>query len=436
LTDASNSLAGFSTGAGAASSVTLADRLLNVILFVTMAFSSIAFIEPSPHDILMLVLLTACVAARIPFNRKLTPLLVLLLVWFLGGCLALIRVGDEEKTIQYIGTSLYLDIAAIMFACLFSRGDERRLTILRQSYVLAALIAIAAGYIGYFHLLPGSDIFLDVALNDERLARVRATFKDPNVYGPFLIYPLLMLMIGLLVRRLRLFDLLAMCVIAGGLFLSFSRGAWIHFVISATICVSLLFAVERDPRQRTRIIMLGAGAAIGVVLLVIAMLSVDSIHDMFIERAKAIQPYDAGPGGRFTLQRLALTVILDHPNGLGPYGFDRAHGIQQHNEYLQGFLVYGWLGGISYITLIAVTLMVGLRAALIPAAWQPYLAAAYGVFVGELVEGIIVDTDHWRHFFLMLGLIWGLGVASINLRQRQARLYLGGPIPRYASTNI
>ena len=40
--------------------------------------------------------------------------------------------------------------------------------------------------------------------------------------------------------------------------------------------------------------------------------------------------------------------------------------------------------------------------------------------VGEAFEGLIVDTDHWRHFFLLLGLIWGLSVATINLRRREA----------------
>ena len=33
-----------------------------------------AFIEPSPHDGLMIVLLAACVAARVSFDRKLIPL--------------------------------------------------------------------------------------------------------------------------------------------------------------------------------------------------------------------------------------------------------------------------------------------------------------------------------------------------------------------------
>jgi hypothetical protein len=156
----------------------------------------------------------------------------------------------------------------------------------------------------------------------------------------------------------------------------------------------------------------------GVVLLFIAMNSSGSVHDMFVERAKAIQPYDTGPGGRFTLQRIALGVIFDHPNGLGPFEFARIYGLQQHNVYLEGFLVYGWIGGTAYLALVVITLAVGLRGALIPAPWQPYLAAACGVFVGEMVEGMIVDTDHWRHFFLIVGMIWGLSATSIKLRQR------------------
>ena len=114
-----------------------------------------------------------------------------------------------------------------------------------------------------------------------------------------------------------------MLLLLGGLFLSFSRGAWIHFVISAAVCVALLLAVTHDARQRTRIVALTIVAAFAVVLLLTAMLSVGSIHDMFLERAKAFQPYDLGPGGHFWLQRLTLGAILDHPNGLGPFEFGR-----------------------------------------------------------------------------------------------------------------
>jgi hypothetical protein len=398
----------------------LAQRLLNLVLFVTVLTSSIAFIEPSPHDALMFVLMAMCVGARVGFDRKLVPLLLLVTAWLGGGLLSLIQVGDEEKAIQYAGTSLYLGIAGVMFACLFCDGNLLRLSILRRAYILAALIATAAGYIGFFHLLAGSDIFLD---ND----RVSATFKDPNVYGPFLIFPILWLLIGLLARGIRLLDVAVLTVLTGGLLLSFSRGAWGHFAISAAVGITIVLAVTPDPRMRARIIMLGLVAAITAVLLFIALMSIGSVHDLFVERAKAIQPYDVGPGGRFWQQQLALGTILDNPNGMGPFEFDRIFGLQQHNVYMQGFLVYGWLGGAAYLTLTAVTLMLGLVTVPVPTPWQYYLITAYAVFVGEAFEGLIVDTDHWRHFFLMLGLIWGLGTATINFRRRQAWGHLADP---------
>jgi hypothetical protein len=407
----------------------LGRRLLNGILFVTLALSAIAFIEPSPHDAMMIVLLGACVAARVRFDRKLVPLLIMLVVWLIGGLLSLTQVPDQRNTIQYDGTSIYLATAAILFACLFCDGDMGRLKILRRGYLFAALIAAAAGYAGFFHLVPHYQIFLD---ND----RVSATFKDPNVFGPFLIFPLLLLIIGFMTRGLRLGALILAMALLGGLFLSFSRGAWMHFAVSAVAAVTLLFAVTPDPRMRGRIVLLGIGAALAVIVFVAALMSIGSVHDLFLERAKAIQPYDIGPGGRFWEQRLALGQILDHPNGMGPFEFGRIFGTQQHDVYMQGFLVYGWLGGAAYATLVVVTLVIGIRAAIIATPWQPYLIAAYAAFVGEVVEGFIVDTDHWRHFFLLLGLIWGLTAASIGASRRRSVFIDRSSVDRTAAAGV
>jgi hypothetical protein len=350
----------------------------------------------------------------VPFERKLLPMIILLMAWLTGGFLALMHIGDQQKAIQYIGTSMYLNIAAIMFACLFAGGDLVRLAVMRRAYILAALIAVATGYIGFFHLLPHSDIFLT---ND----RVSATFKDPNVFGPFLIFPLLLLIVGGLTRGIKFLDLTVIVILLGGLFFSFSRGAWFHFAVSAATAAAVLLLVTPDPRMRMRIVFLGIFTVIGLAAFVLLLNSVGSIHDMFVERAKLIQPYDVGPGGRFWLQQLAIETILDNPNGVGPFEFDRIFGLQQHNVYMQGFLVYGWLGGTAYLTLVLTTLVVGLRAVRVPGPWQNYLVAAYAGFVGEMAEGMIVDTDHWRHFFLLLGLIWGLAAATFN--DHRTRLY-------------
>jgi hypothetical protein len=146
--------------------------------------------------------------------------------------------------------------------------------------------------------------------------------------------------------------------------------------------------------------------------LLAVLLSIPSVHELFLNRANAINPYDVGQGGRFQLQELALSNLLDYPNGMGPFEFARTFGLQQHNVYLQGFLVYGWVGGIVYILMLLVTLFVGLRSALVATPWQVPAICAFGAFVGEVGEGMVIDTDHWRHFFLILGVVWGLAAAT------------------------
>jgi hypothetical protein len=53
-----------------------------------------------------------------------------------------------------------------------------------------------------------------------------------------------------------------------------------------------------------------------------------------------------------------------------------------------------------------------LRAAFTRTPWQLYVIATLATFVGEVAEGFIIDTDHWRHFFLLLGVVWGLAAAT------------------------
>jgi hypothetical protein len=75
-------------------------------------------------------------------------------------------------------------------------------------------------------------------------------------------------------------------------------------------------------------------------------------------------------------------------------------------------MVYGWLGGIAYVLMVLTTLLIGLRNALIATPWQIYAIVAFAVFVGEAGEGMVIDTDHWRHYFLIVGMIWGLTAAT------------------------
>jgi hypothetical protein len=341
-------------------------------------------------------------------------------VWNVGGLLSLIQASHDRDAIEFVAISIYLSITAILFACLFSEDSDRRLRIMRAAYIAAALIASVIGIAAYFKLIPGADIFTMDG------ARVRSTFKDPNVFGPFLILPILFLILDLLERQFRFWRIAVMAVLLVGLLMSFSRGAWLNFGVSSAVMTALMFLTAPSPRVRVRIAAMAAVALILLALLVVAALSIDVVGNMFAERAKVTQYYDVGDGGRFTNQIRALALILDYPNGVGPYQLRDYIGIDPHQVYLNAFASYGWLGGFSYFALIVSTLFVGFRHVLLRTSWQPYLVASFAAFIGMAVEGFVIDTDHWRHFFLLLGLIWGLSAATRNTfnaqRMAHARL--------------
>ncbi len=119
----------------------------------------------------------------------------------------------------------------IFFAVIVAEETEGRLDVILRAWTLAALIAAFAGIAGYFRLFPGAfDLFT-------LYARAKGTFNDPNVFGPFLILPMLMAIQaffrGTSGQMVRAGGVLAVLLVA--LLLSFSRGAWIHFGLSALI---------------------------------------------------------------------------------------------------------------------------------------------------------------------------------------------------------
>ncbi|HTL63462.1 MAG TPA: O-antigen ligase family protein [Pseudolabrys sp.] len=386
------------------------ERLLLIILFITVFASSV--IEPSPHDVLVGVLAIAALIAGVRLERALVVPLMLLLIWNFAGMLALMHVPGEEKTIQYTATSVYLAITGLLFACLFAQNTMARLNAMRIAYVATAIIATFVGAAGYFDLFGTGHLFAP-------LGRALGAFKDPNVFGPFLIWPALFLLYRMIGSGVRFGDVLLAGILLFGLLLSFSRGAWFHFAISCVVMVALAFVAAPNARLRLRVLAVSASGIVVLSLVFLFLLSFDAIQGMFEERARLIQSYDVGQGGRFLLQELALTAVLNFPYGMGPFEFARVHGLQQHNMYLQAFLVYGWLGAMAYLLLLLSTLVVGLRNALVITPWQPYLITAVATFAGEMAEGVVIDTDHWRHFYLLLGMIWGLAAAT--LRQVRAR---------------
>jgi hypothetical protein len=93
-------------------------------------------------------------------------------------------------------------------------------------------------------------------------------------------------------------------------------------------------------------------------------------------------------------------------------------GEEAHNSFLDPFMSGGWLGGATWFALTLVTLLLGLRHSFIRTPWQATYIATFAAFVGEVGESYVIDVQHWRHYFLLMGVLWGL---MANNRNRSIR---------------
>jgi O-antigen ligase len=393
----------------------LATRLLHLLLFGAILGSFLVFIEPSPYEVFVGLLMLGALGAGVTVDRKVLPLVFLLLIWNVSGLVSLVPVIYDREAVTFMVISFYMAMTAVVFACLFAHDSVRRIEIMRTAYILAALLAAIVGIIGYFNLVPGAwDNFT-------LYNRAKATFKDPNVFGPYLVLPILFLIQGFLIKGLKLRHVLVALTILVALLLTFSRAAWAHFVFSAALMVALMFVASPSARFRARIASFSVLTTISIGVLLTGMLSVGTIGAVFKERASLIQEYDAGDSGRFTQQQNSIPVLLERPNGLGPYQFHKYYDQDPHDVYLNAFSSYGWVGGFAYAILVLFTLFVGYANVLKRTPWQPYFAAALATYTGVALEGFVVDTDHWRHYYLLMGIVWGLVIATLNA-ERTARL--------------
>lgn len=402
----------------------LADRFLHVVLYITVLSSFLVFIEPAPYEYLALVLGFACVLARVPINRVVLPLFVLLLIRDASGVVGLLQIvtsgwmrltGEPDATIitfdypdsiRFLATSFYLGLTAVLFASICAQDTMRRMATLRSAYIAAAVITSFLGTIGYFQLWGLDTIFTDGS-------RATGGFKGPNDLGAYLIAPLMWLFEGFIVDRIRLRSLLATAMILVALLLTFSRGAWGSSVVSTAVLTYLIFITQNDPRLRRRIVFFIVLGIAAIVVLLLLLSSIDTVSQMISERTH-LQDYDvnADNRSRFRLEQDSLHEIFNYPFGMGPWGFAHATNWVSHNTFLGTTLNHGWIGGAAYLTLIVLTLVIGFRTLWIRTPWQTLLIATYVSFLAMVFEGVWGDTDHWRHFYVLLGVTWGLVAAT------------------------
>jgi len=387
--------------------------LKRAILWTFVACGASAAIEPSPYEFMFFVAALALGPSDLAFDRAMIPLIVGLAAFNAGGLIALPPFVDVHESVSFTFISVYMAATAIFFAALVAKNPIERLRTIRSGYIAAGLFAATLGILGYFNVAGLSAHF---TLYDG--TRVSGPFKDPNVFGPFLVPPIVWLCQDLLLKRGRglLRTVAPLALMAFGVLLSFSRGAWGVIIASVVLMAALTFATTRSTALRWRIAAVAVVGAFVVALLLVLALSIPAVHDVFLIRASLSQDYDLGETGRFGSQWRSLPMLLEQPFGFGPLQFRHVFPEDPHEMYVNAFASYGWLGGLSFLAFTTTTLYVGWRLVFVRSPFRDVAIPIWACLFVQMAQGLQIDTDHWRHLFLLFGALYGLAAAERRYR--------------------
>ncbi len=372
--------------------------LLNFSLatFLLGLLQGIVLFEPAPVDLHWLFWLTGgLVAGQIVWQRawQNPPLLAALGLLVAGNLVSWLSAGGGG--LGYMAVTFYLIGMAASLIMLLRK--EENLIWLVRGLIGAALLASVSGIAVALNWGPALTMFGDGY-------RFQGLFKDPNVLGPFLVAAILLLLdqaLSACSRGIKILSGLLTLPLLLSLLLTQGRAALGAMVISLLVYGLFHLRSSSKSNRRALLVVLGSLVMTGVVMF--TLLQTNLITDRLLTTFKE---YDTGQ--RFPIQLEGIRLGLSSPFGIGPGAFEETFNFAAHSLYVRTFTENGWIGLAGLLLLIGYTLYAAWKRLRTPAPrlGGPSLAILLAWFVGVLANSIVIDTIHWRHFWLFLGLLW------------------------------
>ena len=364
-------------------------------VFLGVLLLGVVLAEPAPPDAIFAVAIAvALVTGR--FGTERIPLSVGALV---GALLALnllsaVFAVDPLRMGTFLLITTYLAVFGLWFASYVDSAARARLVVV--ALIAGSVASALLGTLALFLSLPGRDVFV---LSE----RARGLFEDPNVFGPFMVVPALIVASELLEPRLlragRALKVALFVVLGAGILFSYSRAAWLNAAVAFSIMI-VVYALRRGGGRRAFRLLFTVVTALA--LLAVALAVTGSVG--FLEERARFQSYDVE---RFGAQQSGIGLVERFPFGVGPGQFEQYVDISAHSLYVRLLAEQGALGLVVGLALVITTLVFATRNVVTGTdtygiGSAPLLAA----WCGLVVNSAFVDTLHWRHFWLVAALIW------------------------------
>ena len=376
------------------------------LLWLQVATSFLVFIEPAPTDVIGVGLFVLFFLAGLRVPESIRTGVVLFGVFLLANLLASMLTPDPVVTLRSNMIRMLMVINWFFFVCLIYENPKTVLDTIWKGYIFAVVMSVIVGVLGYFELMAPIERHME--FSHLEFNRVRAFFKDPNVYGPFLVPVALYAFSRMEVARgwSMVFYTGLFLFISYGILLGFSRGSWMNYFAATVVYTGLRLGTNQRAAENNRLLKtLGLLLLLFILLMVIA-LATDKIREM-LELRFGIQYYDTMRGGRLSNHLLILNKALTHPLGIGAGMSEDYLYRAPHNIYLHVLIESGWVGAVAFYAFLAVTIQKGYRFCLQSTVIQRSYMVVFASTIGILLQSLFIDSTHWRHLYLLLAMLWG-----------------------------
>ncbi|PCI88735.1 MAG: hypothetical protein COB24_01865 [Hyphomicrobiales bacterium] len=373
------------------------------LFYIAILSSGYVSFEPAPFDLLILLTIFLMFFTNMVMPQQLKWVLTISFINLMGSFAGIVYSAHYSDSYMHIIVTTYMSLFAIGLIFMVYNDPHKVINILIKAYVWAALISTILAIMGYFHIGPTYDLFT-------LYGRAKGGFKDPNVYGPFIVPPMLYLLERVVNGDIKgkIIAVSKFNILLLGLLLSFSRGAWGVFLFSTFIMLASMYYTAVTNRFRVYLSLYILISITFMVLALVVALNIPTITDLLSERASLSQSYDVEEGGRFTHHIDALKILIENPLGIGAKEFGWTHNEDVHNTYLTQFLIGGWVAGFSYLFIVFSTIIMGFKYCFQTHALRKLFVVFYATFISLSLEAWIIDIDHWRILYVLLGVIWGV----------------------------
>lgn len=366
------------------------------LIWIVFFTSSIVFIEPSPFDLGIIILFVLFLFQNKLIKDKSTTFLMIVLYSFLlSNIISMSNAISTSSSLRYLFITLYLLILFIFMILIINKYQDRVLNIIFSAWTLTAVITSLFTIAAYFNYIPFSNVFMKVG-------RPAGLFKDPNVFGPYLIPVALYSIYS--IRNTKKFTkkiywLFSFSILTFSIFISFSRGAWINYAIALTLFV--IIDLIMNPSLKRFFSYFFSISIISTIFYFI-IFSIPTISEMFYIRF-GLQNYDTE---RFSSQADALTKATSNFIGIGPGQWDIIYKLSTHNSYLRIWVENGLLGILSYLSILLLSLINSIVGMI--KRKNIYYVIAFSCIVGLIINSYVIDTIHWRHYWILLAIPWAI----------------------------